>query len=46
LSDQVIIITGASSGIGPATAQLACERGAKVALAARRRPRLNGSPPN
>ena len=35
LKDQVIVITGASSGIGRATARLAGERGAKVVAAAR-----------
>jgi short-subunit dehydrogenase len=35
LSDQVIVITGASSGIGLCTALLAAERGAKLVLAAR-----------
>ena len=35
LSDQVILITGASSGIGLVTAKLAAERGAKVVLVAR-----------
>ncbi|HYE31765.1 MAG TPA: SDR family oxidoreductase [Methylomirabilota bacterium] len=35
ISEQVIVITGASSGIGLATARLAAERGAKVVLAAR-----------
>lgn len=35
LNQQVIVITGASSGIGLATAQLAAERGAKLVLAAR-----------
>jgi short-subunit dehydrogenase len=35
LQEQVIVITGASSGIGLATAQLAAQRGAKVVLAAR-----------
>ncbi|MCJ2107028.1 SDR family oxidoreductase [Methylobacterium sp. E-041] len=35
LSDQVMVITGASSGIGLATARMAAERGAKVVLAAR-----------
>ncbi|HYG40442.1 MAG TPA: SDR family oxidoreductase [Cytophagales bacterium] len=35
LKDQVIVITGASSGIGLATALSAAEEGAKVVLAAR-----------
>lgn len=35
LSQQVIVITGASSGIGLATARLARERGAKLVLVAR-----------
>jgi short-subunit dehydrogenase len=35
LSDQVIVITGASSGIGLCTALLAAERGAKLVMAAR-----------
>ncbi len=35
VDQQVIVITGASSGIGLATAQLAAERGARVVLAAR-----------
>jgi short-subunit dehydrogenase len=35
LSDQVIVITGASSGIGLATAEAAVRAGAKVVLAAR-----------
>jgi short-subunit dehydrogenase len=35
LSDQVIIITGASSGIGLVTARLAAKRGARVVLNAR-----------
>ncbi len=34
--DKVIVITGASSGIGEATARLFAEKGAKVVLAARR----------
>lgn len=35
LHDQVIVVTGASSGIGLATAREAAERGARVVLAAR-----------
>jgi len=35
LADQVIVITGASSGIGLLTARVATERGAKVMLIAR-----------
>ncbi|TXM97453.1 SDR family NAD(P)-dependent oxidoreductase [Methylobacterium sp. WL103] len=35
LRDQVVVITGASSGIGLATARMAAERGATVVLAAR-----------
>jgi short-subunit dehydrogenase len=35
LEDQVIVITGASSGIGLTTARMAAERGARLVLAAR-----------
>jgi NADP-dependent 3-hydroxy acid dehydrogenase YdfG len=35
LQDQVIVITGASSGIGLATARMAARRGARVVMAAR-----------
>ncbi len=35
LCEQVIVVTGASSGIGLATARMAAERGARVVLAAR-----------
>ena len=35
IEDQVIVITGASSGIGLATAKMAAARGARVVLAAR-----------
>jgi len=35
LSEQVVVITGASSGIGLATARMAAERGARVVLVSR-----------
>src|SRR5215213_10257136 len=35
VADQVIVITGASSGIGLVTAKMAARQGAKVVLAAR-----------
>jgi NAD(P)-dependent dehydrogenase (short-subunit alcohol dehydrogenase family) len=35
LSDQVVVITGASSGIGLVTARMAARRGARLVLAAR-----------
>src|SRR3954449_12208107 len=40
IEGKVIAITGASSGIGEATARLLTERGAKVTLGARRTERL------
>lgn len=40
LSEQVIVITGASSGIGRATAKMAAERGARVVLTSRSGPEL------
>lgn len=41
IAGKVVAITGASSGIGEATARLLAERGAAVALAARRGDRLD-----
>lgn len=40
IKDKVVAVTGASSGMGEATALLLAERGAKVALGARRSERL------
>jgi short-subunit dehydrogenase len=40
MKDKVIVITGASSGIGAALATLVAGQGAKVVLAARREPEL------
>ncbi|WP_426445473.1 SDR family oxidoreductase [Paenibacillus sp. S-38] len=40
VTDKVVIITGASSGIGEAAAKLLAQNGAKVVLAARREERL------
>lgn len=41
VKDKVVIIMGASSGIGAATAELLAQKGAKVVIAARRLNRLN-----
>ncbi|MBW3628096.1 MAG: SDR family oxidoreductase [Gemmatimonadetes bacterium] len=40
LADQVVVITGASSGIGLVTARLAAKRGARVVLVSRSKPDL------
>ena len=40
LAGRVALITGASSGIGDATARVLADAGAKVAIAARRHERL------
>jgi len=43
LKDQVIVITGASSGIGLATARMAAKEGARVVMAARNEQDLNSA---
>jgi NADP-dependent 3-hydroxy acid dehydrogenase YdfG len=43
MKDKVVIITGASAGIGLAVAELAVARGARVVLAARRQAELDAA---
>ena len=43
LTNRVVIITGASSGIGAASAKQLAAAGAKLTLIARRQDRLNTS---
>ena len=40
VQDKVVIITGASSGLGEETARMLAKKGAKLMLAARREDRL------
>lgn len=40
IKDKVVLITGASSGIGAATAKLLASKGAKIVLGARRKDKL------
>ena len=41
ITDKVVVITGASSGVGQSTARLLAANGAKVALGARRKDRID-----
>ena len=41
IADKIVVITGASSGMGEATARLLAANGAKVALGARRKDRID-----
>src|SRR5690348_12977301 len=41
ISDKVVVITGASSGVGESTARLLAANGAKVVLGARRKDRID-----
>src|SRR4029453_4332230 len=43
ITDKVVVITGASSGIGESTAKLLARHGAKVVLGARRKERLDAA---
>lgn len=43
INEQVIVLTGASSGIGLATAKMAAERGAKVVLSSRNEDELRAA---
>jgi len=43
IADKVVVITGASSGIGESTATLLARHGAKVVLGARRKDRLDAA---
>ena len=41
IADKVVLITGASSGLGESTAKLLAQHGAKVVLGARRKDRID-----
>jgi NADP-dependent 3-hydroxy acid dehydrogenase YdfG len=41
IADKVVVITGASSGIGESTAKLLAQQGAKIVLGARRKERID-----
>ena len=43
IADKVVVITGASSGIGESTAKLLAQHGARVVLGARRKDRLDAA---